>query len=200
VIAGLILAAGEGVRFGPEPKLLAELDGRPLLEHAIAAQCSVASLERIVVVLGAHADELRERVDFMRAEPVVCSRWRDGQGESLRRGLQELAGATKVIVTLGDQPLVGSEVVARFVRAPPGARAVYHGRPGHPAVLGPVELAAVLGDPGAERGSGALRGDRGAREFLHGPEVELGDLGDLDRDVDTPADLERIRHEVRAVV
>ena len=54
MICGLVLAAGEGTRFGPEPKLLAELDGRPLLKYAVDAQSAVAELSRVLVVLGAH--------------------------------------------------------------------------------------------------------------------------------------------------
>jgi CTP:molybdopterin cytidylyltransferase MocA len=54
VIAGLVLAAGAGTRFG-QPKQLAELDGRPLLEHSIRAM-TAARVERVVVVLGAGAD------------------------------------------------------------------------------------------------------------------------------------------------
>ena len=102
MVAGLILAAGEGARFGPKPKLLAELAGRPLLEHAIRAQCAVPELARVVVVLGAHAEALLAGVDFMRAEAVVCERWRHGQAASLRCGLEALGEAAKVIVTLGD--------------------------------------------------------------------------------------------------
>ena len=41
MIGGLILAAGAGTRFGGESKLLAPLDGRPLVEYAIRAQCDV---------------------------------------------------------------------------------------------------------------------------------------------------------------
>jgi CTP:molybdopterin cytidylyltransferase MocA len=191
VIAGLILAAGEGSRFGPEPKLLAELGGRPLLAHAIQAQCSVPELERVVVVLGAHAEVLRSGVDFMRAEPVVCERWRDGQAASLRCGLEVLGDAAKVIITLGDEPLISSTIVARFVSQPPGTRAVYNGRPGHPVVLGPAQIRQAL----------SLTGDRGARGVLQdGPTIELGGPQDLGRDVDTTEDLERIRNEARAVV
>ena len=40
MIAGLILAAGAGTRFGDQPKQLADLSGRPLLEYAISAQCA----------------------------------------------------------------------------------------------------------------------------------------------------------------
>lgn len=191
MLCGVILAAGEGTRFGPEPKLLADLRGRPLLEHAIRAQSRVRELERVVVVLGAHADAIRERVDFMRAEVVVCERWREGQAASLRRGLEECRDAEKVIVTLGDEPLITPEMVARFTSEPPGTRAVYGGRPGHPVVLGREHIRAVM----------SLIGDRGAGQLLGGgAEIELGGPHDRGRDVDTTEDLERIRNEARAVV
>jgi CTP:molybdopterin cytidylyltransferase MocA len=193
LICGLILAAGAGTRFGERSKLLAELDGRPLLEHAVAAACAVDQLERVVVVLGAAADELLERVDFMRAEPVVCPDWSEGQSASLRCGIEFLtreAGVSRVIVTLGDQPRVSAELIARFVGELPGTRAVYGGIPGHPVVLGPVQLRAIAG----------VRGDKGARELLGGGNtIECGDSSAV-RDVDTPEDLEAIRHEARAVL
>ena len=183
MIAGLILAAGAGTRYGDGPKLLATIDGRPLLEHAIAAQCAVPELSRIVVVLGAHAEELRAGVDMQRAEPVICERWEDGQAASLRCGVAALAGADKVIVTLGDEPLLTPAVIARFVGEPPGARAVYDGRPGHPVVIGPEQLAAIS----------ALTGDHGARALLAGGrEIECGQLCS-GCDVDTAEDLEAVR-------
>ncbi len=183
MIAGLILAAGAGSRYGRSPKLLAELAGRPLLEHAIEAQCSVTELERVVVVLGAHSAAVLGAVDFMRSEPVVCERWREGISASLRRGSEALEGAERVIVTLGDEPLMTSEVIARFLDAPPGARATYDGQPGHPVVFGPEQLRAIRG----------LSGDAGARELLRGrPTIECGRLAPRG-DVDTRADLEAIR-------
>jgi molybdenum cofactor cytidylyltransferase len=193
LICGLILAAGAGTRFGDKPKQLAELEGRPLLDHAIAAQCAVVELERIVVVLGAHAEQILSRVEFMRADPVICERWKDGQAASLRRGIEYLtdgAHVNKVIVTLGDQPRIRPELIARFIEEPPGTRAMYDGRPGHPVVLGPVQMRAIA----------RLHGDRGARELLRGgATIECGRLSSA-RDVDTPEDLEAIRHEARAVV
>jgi CTP:molybdopterin cytidylyltransferase MocA len=188
--AGLILAAGEGTRFGDEPKQLADLNGRPLLEHAIRAQCAVGELERVVVVLGAHAGEVLERVEFDRAEPVICADWGAGQAASLRAGLAALDGADKIVVTLGDAPLVTSEVIARFAAEPGGARALYGGRPGHPVVLEADQIRALS----------SLAGDRGARDVvIGGPTIECGELCS-GRDVDTPDDLEAIRHEARAVV
>jgi CTP:molybdopterin cytidylyltransferase MocA len=191
MIAGLVLAAGAGARFGgQESKLLADVGGRPVLERAVAAACGVPALERVLVVLGARSAEVRSRADFGRAETTVCPDWADGQAASLRWGLRVLAGADKVIVTLGDAPLITAEAIARFVDEPGRTRAIYGGRPGHPVVLGPEEIEATL----------TLSGDRGARDLVHGGrEIEVGHLCS-GRDVDTPDDLEAIRDEARAVI
>jgi CTP:molybdopterin cytidylyltransferase MocA len=191
VTAGLVLAAGAGTRFGAQsPKQLADFHGRPLLEWAVRAQCAVAALDPVVVVLGARSDVVRAGVDFGRARVVVCSDWETGQSASLRRGLSELADAERVIVTLGDAPLVSAELIAQFLDAGPRTRAVYDGRPGHPVVLGADEIAALTG----------VRGDRGARDLLHGgPVMEVGHICS-GRDVDTPEDLEELKDEARAVI
>jgi molybdenum cofactor cytidylyltransferase len=182
VIAGLVLAAGAGRRFGDEPKQLAELRGRPLLQHAVDAAVAAGALERVVVVLGARAEQVRAAIAFGRAEPVVCEDWDAGQAASLRCGLRALRGAERVVVTLGDQPWVSTEAIMRLAREPSGTRAAYDGVPGHPVVLG-GELAAA---------AAALDGDEGARGLLRGARtVECGDVADA-RDVDTVGDLKEM--------
>jgi CTP:molybdopterin cytidylyltransferase MocA len=178
--AGLILAAGAGRRFGG-PKQLALLDGRPLIEHALAA---LSGLERVVVVLGAHADEIQAGADLTRAEVAVCRAWAEGMSASLRHGLGTLADAPEVVITLADQPFITAAVVAR-VRGAPGsaARAVYRGAPGHPVVVRRPLLARA----------GELRGDAGFRELLDdATEIECSDLADP-HDVDTREDLEVVQ-------
>lgn len=188
MICGLVLAAGAGVRFGgDESKLLALVDGRPVLEWAVRAQCAVDLLERVVVVVGSRSDEVLAGVDFGRAEPVVCGDWELGQSASLRCGLRALPGCSKVVVTLGDEPLITPSVVELFARAEAGTRAVYDGRPGHPVVLRPDVVT-------------SLSGDRGARDLLRGgPTIEVGHLCS-GRDIDTPDDLEAIRDEAGTVI
>jgi CTP:molybdopterin cytidylyltransferase MocA len=187
VIAGLVLAGGAGRRFGG-PKQLAPFRGRPLLQHAVDAQLAVPALERVVVVLGARADEVRAAVAFGRAEPVVADDWAEGQAASLRRGLAALAAGDPeaVLVTLGDQPLIAAPALAAVLDAglaagEPATRATYAGRPGHPVLLRRPLLGRLR----------ALRGDAGARDLLREVPVRLVEAGDLadPTDVDTPEQL-----------
>jgi CTP:molybdopterin cytidylyltransferase MocA len=184
---GLVLAAGAGERFGGR-KQLAELDGRPLLEHVLAAMAA-APLERTVLVLGAHAGEVLERVPLHGAEAVVCEGWAEGQAASLRAGVEALGPACDaVVVVLGDQPRIAPEAVARVVAARDGealaVRATYGGVPGHPVLLERELLERVP----------QLRGDEGARGLLADVPVRAvacDGLGSPD-DVDTPAELTRL--------
>jgi molybdenum cofactor cytidylyltransferase len=176
---GLILAAGEGRRFGGT-KQLAELRGRPLLEYALEAMSGVSPR---VVVLGHAADEIRARVDLHGASVVVCEDWAEGQAASLRAGLAALAGCDAVVVALGDQPGITAEAIQAVTAAgdEDAVRAVYDGTPGHPV---------LLRRPLLER-AGELRGDTGFRDLLESAtvrEVELGGLADP-ADIDTREEL-----------
>jgi nicotine blue oxidoreductase len=191
VIAGIVLAAGAGTRFGGG-KQLAELDGRPLLESVLRTMAD-SRLERVVVVLGAGAEDVRARVDLHGAEPLVCDRWAEGQSASLACGLGAVADADAVVVALGDQPRVRPEAIRRVVEARGGGaavvRATYGGEPGHPLLL-EHELLDRLRD---------VTGDHGARNVLMSVgtrEVPCDDLGGGE-DVDTPAQLEALRAESR---
>jgi molybdenum cofactor cytidylyltransferase len=189
VTAALILAGGAGSRFGDEPKLLADVAGRPVLEHVLENVRATPALGPVVVVLGAHAEAIREQVDFGDAQVVVCEDWQDGQSASLRCGLEALEGARKVLVVLGDQPLVSSRAISWLANEPAGSRASYHGEPGHPVVLGPRLCEEAR----------KLEGDQGLRDLVRWRMVEVGHLAS-NRDVDTPEDLEAIRDEARAVL
>jgi molybdenum cofactor cytidylyltransferase len=191
-VLGLVLAAGGSTRMG-RPKQLAELDGRPLLAHVLAA-AEGAPLDRVVVALGGAAGEVLERVDLGRAEPLVIEGWDAGMGHVLAAAL---AAATDnwraVVVLLGDQPLVAGRAVARVVEAwragaGPVVTATYGGRPGHPKLFDRRLLPELL----------RLTGDTGARDLVAAhPEwvhrVEVGDLAS-DADIDVEADLERVGH------
>jgi CTP:molybdopterin cytidylyltransferase MocA len=186
LIGGLVLAAGAATRFG-RPKQLADLDGIPLLEHALRAM-TAAPVGRVVVVLGSTADEIAAAVDLHGADPIVCARWEEGQSASLACGLAELAGCEAVVVTLGDQPRVSPDAIRRVIAGRNGAsavRATYGGEPGHPVLL-ERDLFEALRD---------VSGDKGARNLLLSVpvlDVPCDDLGGGE-DVDTPAELDALR-------
>jgi CTP:molybdopterin cytidylyltransferase MocA len=186
-VAGLLLAAGAGRRFGG-PKALAELDGQPLVLRALDA-LTAAGCEPVRVVLGAAADEVAALLPDP-AQAVRAADWATGMGASLKAGLAALAGDSlpaAALVHLVDLPWVGADVLARVAEnatTETVARAAYDGVPGHPVLLGRRWWAEV-----AE----TARGDRGARDWLAGRAdlrlVECGDLGsgrDVDRRVDLP--------------
>jgi CTP:molybdopterin cytidylyltransferase MocA len=184
----VVLAAGAGRRFGGG-KQLAELDGRPLLEHALAAVAR-AGLDPRLVVLGANAERILATVDLHGHEVVVCPDWSEGMAASLRAGVNAArsAGAGAILITLGDQPRVGAEAIARVLDArggPDGSsqaiRASYDGVPGHPALLEASLFDALL----------ALRGDEGARGVFKATATHLVPCDDVavPTDVDEVADL-----------
>jgi CTP:molybdopterin cytidylyltransferase MocA len=186
VIGGLILAAGQGSRFG-SPKQLADLAGQPLLEHAIKAM-TASPVGRVVVVLGSGAEQVIDGVDLHGAEPIVCPRWDEGQAASLACGLGELAECEAVVVTLGDQPRLSPDAIRRVIaarrRGTAAVRATYGGEPGHPVLL-ERELFARLRD---------VSGDHGARNLVlsvNSLEIPCDDLGGGE-DVDTPDELDAL--------
>jgi molybdenum cofactor cytidylyltransferase len=191
LIGGIVLAAGGASRFG-SPKQLAELDGLPLLQHAVDAMLAVPAISPVVVVLGAEAQRVRAAVDLGEARSVVCEEWADGMAASLRCGVEAVGDRDWVIVTLGDQPRVTPQVIAAVMdhaeSAPAGTvavRATYDGAPGHPVALGRAMLPRVA----------QLSGDAGARDLLGGADVMTFEAARLcdPADVDTPEELEALR-------
>jgi CTP:molybdopterin cytidylyltransferase MocA len=166
-VAGVLLAAGAGSRFGM-PKVLAE--------HGSWLRTAVDALARggcgdVVVVLGAAVVDVPGP-----ARAVVAPDWADGISASLRAGLTAADGADYVVLHLVDTPDVGPDVIARVLAAARSAasglaRATYAGRPGHPVVIAGRHVAALMD---------TLQGDEGARAFLAGRAdvlaVECGDL------------------------
>jgi molybdenum cofactor cytidylyltransferase len=137
VIAAVVLAAGQGRRFGGI-KQLHPVGGMPMLERALAAVAGAGIGER-VVVLGAHAGEILANVELHGARAVVCDTWRDGQAASLHAGLAALQETSdRALVVLGDGPALDPAAVARMAAAPSGSRSLaadYGCGRSHPVVV-----------------------------------------------------------------
>jgi len=195
-VAGVLLAAGEGSRFG-QPKALVELAGQTLAERGVQL-LRAGGADPIIVVTGAAP------VHLTGIHPVQNDQWRTGMGSSLRAALNALTGSGHppapgvgaAVVALADQPLVGAAAVARLIAAYRAgatvAVAAYDGKPRNPVLLARIHWPEVIA---------AAAGDQGARAFLRAhPDlvrlVECGDTGSPD-DIDTPADLDRVTRRYR---
>lgn len=88
-VAGLVLAAGAGRRYGM-PKALVPYGGSLLVERAYRLAAEVC--DPVVVVVGAAADEVRSAADLGDAAVVLNPDWDTGMASSLRTGLTALAG------------------------------------------------------------------------------------------------------------
>lgn len=177
---GLVLAAGEGRRFGG-PKAPAIIDGERLVDRAVRV-LSEGGCTPVFVVLGAWTGHVPG------AEVVINPGWTEGMGTSLRAGLDALSRRTdaapddRVLVTLVDLPGLTPEAVRRLVDSSADlVAATYAGERGHPVVMG----AQFWGE--AAR---SARGDAGARDFLraHADELVLVEVGDIadGSDLDAP--------------
>ena len=177
----VVLAAGGGTRFaGATHKLDAELDGRPLLRHAVDAAIEAGIGPVIVVTAGHVRTSLPATVTV-----VVNDSWPDGQMSSLRLGIAtaQSMGAHSVVVGLGDQPFVRPDAWRAVASATsPIVVATYDGRRGHPVGLDETvwDLLPTAGDEGA-RSLMRLRPDLVIEVPCQGSATDVDTLEDLRR-------------------
>lgn len=160
MISALVLAAGEGTRFGGT-KQIEVVRGKPLVQHALDA-ASEAGLDEIVVVLGHEALRVRDALEMPPGSRyVINDRYAEGQSTSLAAGLRALdPSSDAAVVLLADQPGIESRHVVALVSAfgegtPEVVRIRFRDAPG------PTMLARSMWDEAA-----GLTGDTGARALF----------------------------------
>jgi CTP:molybdopterin cytidylyltransferase MocA len=181
-VAGLVLAAGAGRRYGMA-KALVEHRGELLVRRA-ARILREAGCDPVPVVVGASSARVRAAAPELTY--LENPQWATGMGSSLRAGLAALAGtpAGAAVVLLVDMPGVTLDAVRRITpHAAAGALVMggYGDRRGHPVLLGRDHWPGV---------AAAATGDRGARDYLraHAGAVRVVAVGDVadDTDLDVP--------------
>jgi len=181
-VAGLLLAAGEGRRFGG-PKALAQDDDGATWVRRRAQTLLDGGCSPTVVVTGAARFKVARQLAGLDVQVAHATFWEEGMGASLRTGLAVAAFDAQTdaaLVALVDTPGLTADVVARLVAHGSEealVQACYDGAPGHPVVLGRRHWNGVMA---------VAVDDRGARDYLRSRDVtqiECGDLGD-GRDVD----------------
>ncbi|WP_447940682.1 nucleotidyltransferase family protein [Pseudoxanthomonas mexicana] len=184
-LVAVVLAAGGSTRLG-RPKQLLTRDGETLV-HRAARLALASGASRVLVIVGAQADDVVSAVRDLPVECVVNARWSGGLAGSVRIAVEALAPHDHPTLLLTcDQPALDVAHLQTLGdasrRAPSGSAATRFGdRVGVPAVVAPTMLRTAL----------AVQGDRGLRDALNaaGAGVIACDAPDLGVDIDTPEDL-----------
>jgi molybdenum cofactor cytidylyltransferase len=190
-IAAIILAAGRSSRMGRN-KLLLDLDGKPILCHAVD-QALGAGLSEIVVVSGHQASKVRAALGERPVKVIEAREHRLGMSASLKAGIRALHPKTEaVLVMLGDMPQVSAPLIQRLIAAynPLEGRSIVvptvDGKRGNPVLFDRRYFQEML----------ALEGDVGARHLIGAHDDQVAELAVDDAavftDVDTPEAYDRL--------
>ncbi len=185
-VAAIVLAAGAGSRFGGG-KLLAAVDGRPLLQHVLD-RLAEARVDDVIVVLGADAAAIEAAIEWRAERRVVNPEPERGLASSLAIGRAALGpGTGAVLIALGDQPTLRTDVIRALLEAPDD--------PDRPVVV-PAYAEDRGRNPVLVRSAGfslldEASGDHGLGPILaaHPERVQEVAVAGSNPDVDTPADL-----------
>ena len=163
MIAGVLLAAGGSSRLG-RPKQLLRFGGSCLVSR-VARGALDGGCDPLLVVLGAHADQVRSELERLPVEIVVNRNWAEGIASSIRCGIAKLKNDPRPIraamLIACDQPLLDADVIRRVASTFDGSVGCRVG----------CEYAGTIGVPALFERSlfaklGQLDGDRGAKRLL----------------------------------
>jgi molybdenum cofactor cytidylyltransferase len=184
-IAAIVLAAGLSSRMGRN-KLLADIDGKPLIRR-VAEAAAASSVDPVIVVSGNAATDTASALIDLRVTVVENPDFRNGLSTSIKRGLRALPeNCDGAIVLLGDMPAVTPGLIDKLVASfdPAEGRAIcvatWKGKRGNPVLWARQFFADML----------LLEGDVGAKHLMAANgelvcEVEAADDAPL-IDIDTP--------------
>ena len=192
-IAAVILAAGQSRRMGAINKLLAEIDGEPLIARVVRV-VTESKAEPVVLVTGHEADRVRAAVAGFPVSFVHNHDYADGLSGSLKAGLSALGPDTHgAIICLGDMPELRADHLARLMAAfdPEEGREIcvptFEGKRGNPVLFGRRFFPEMMG----------VSGDVGARHLIGEYAEAVCEVPNPDRsillDLDTPEALAAYR-------
>jgi CTP:molybdopterin cytidylyltransferase MocA len=149
-VTGVILAAGEGKRFGG-PKALAALGDENFTSICIR-KLRFAGIEEIFVVTGASSDKVEDSVhksfqqdNFKDIRFISNEDWKSGVTSSIRAGFEHVPGTARAVLLMAvNYPLVKEQTVVTMIDLflqEPGAESklmvpIFEGQVGMPVMIG----------------------------------------------------------------
>lgn len=184
-IISLILAAGNSSRLG-QPKQLLAWRNQTLIEHTVQRQLALQP-GRVVVLLGAHFQQIEPVLKPYAVDIIYHSQWEKGLGNSLAFGIQKIIPYPEwdgVLIVLSDQPLIDlsylKEMVAEYRKHPEFIVATnYQGKPGVPAMI-PKTLANGLINLSGDSGAGKWMQAQSDKVILMPQNTDTSDIDTLE--------------------
>ncbi|HVZ97061.1 MAG TPA: nucleotidyltransferase family protein [Chitinophagaceae bacterium] len=192
----IILAAGESARFG-QVKQLQLFNGKTLLQHAMDEAMN-ANANPVIVVTGAHAEEIQKSIGKKNTEIIFNPDWRGGMGSgivtSVRHIMQTHPDVSNIILAVCDQPFISSSLFNQLAETRLKSKknmvaSAYADTLGTPVLFTKKYFDALLG----------LRGDEGAKKIVkaNSNDVATVPFPEGDIDIDTQKDYEALlNHEL----
>jgi molybdenum cofactor cytidylyltransferase len=186
----VLLAAGEGRRYGGI-KQLVDIEGQPMVRRV--ARVALEHGVPVIVVTGAHAEQVESVLDDLPLHVIRHAGWQDGMGSSLAAGIRGVDAsfpqATAALLCLADQPLLGTaliqQMLQRHAEAPERLLVTEQDGVSGPPVLFPRDCFTALT---------AWSGPRGAHALIEREAARVERFASTNGiDVDTPQDLQRVR-------
>jgi len=186
MIIAVILSAGESSRMG-QPKALLPIDGQTFIEKIVSA-LKASRVDKIIVVLGHNADEMKPRIEQLPVTILINPEYRLGQLSSLQVALRYLKADQSydgMLVHLVDHPYIDSALVDLMIERFYDSKKLivvprWRNKRGHPVLFARrlfAELLAAPLDQGAKAVVNAHRDDT--------LEIDTDDEG-IAIDIDTP--------------
>ena len=186
MIVAVVLSAGESSRMG-RPKALLPIDGQTFIERIVAV-LKQSGIERIIVVLGFNAEEMRREIEHLPVEILINPAYQQGQLSSLQVALRRLDSekdCDAILVHLVDHPYLSAAVVNRMIdryRESKNCIVIpkYRGKRGHPVLFDRTLFSELLSAPL----------DQGAKAVVNAHpdqtlEIDTEEVG-VTLDIDTP--------------
>lgn len=158
-VAILLLAAGQSRRMGTENKLLAEINGKPLLRH-VAEAAVKSSASAVYTVTGHERDRIRGVLADLPIETLHNPDYASGLSSSLKTGFRALADRYDgILVCLGDMPFISATLLDKLIDAfdDEDGRSIvvptYRGKRGNPVLISTdlnESIQLLTGDIGAK--------------------------------------------------
>jgi len=183
----ILLAAGLSERFGTENKLLADLGGKPMIQHVIEAAEDIHYMHRIAVV--SQDDEVKNICKSNGYDVILNEKSKLGQGRSIVLGVRQAMdlGAKSVCIILGDMPLVPTSHLYNLLAVRPKSDIVFSAHKGDrmpPAIFSGEALNKLL----------SLKDGQGARHVFSGADCfEIALPKRQAQDIDTQDELRKLK-------